>query len=130
MANIIELVDSLLPQDKIDIFYLELPDGKSGMLIEETGVNGTITSFDGYKGEISSRIQFYVRADKKTIKYKYMDMLIKDFYKVVQSNVGCEKDNIKLLYVGEFTYTPNMRDEKGNYIFSLIFPVIYKENKE
>lgn len=130
MANIIELIDSLLPQDKLDIYYLELPQDKSGMLIEETGVNGTITSFSGYDGVISSRIQFYVRADKKTIKYKYMDMLIKDFYKVVQSNVGCEKDNIKLLYVGEFTYTPNIRDEKGNYIFSLIFPVIYKENKE
>ena len=127
MANIIELVDSLLPQDKIDIFYLELPDGKSGLLIEETGVNGSITSFQGYDGVISSRIQFYIRADKKSGKYADLDVLIKDFYKIVQSKMGYEKDNIKLLYVGEFTYTPNQRDEKGNYVFSLIFPVIYKE---
>lgn len=127
MANVIELVDSLLPQDKIDIFYLELPDGKSGMLIEETGVSGSITSFKGYDGVISSRIQFYIRADKKSCKYADLDILIKDFYKLVQSKMGYEKDNIKLLYVGEFTYTPNQRDEKGNYIFSLIFPVIYKE---
>lgn len=127
MANIIELVDSLLPQDKIDIFYLELPDGKFGMLIEETGVSGSITSFKGYDGVISSRIQFYIRADKKSGKYANLDVLIKDFYKLVQSKMGYEKDNIKLLYVGEFTYTPNQRDEKGNYLFSLIFPVIYKE---
>lgn len=127
MANIIELVDSLLPQDKIDIFYLELPDGKFGMLIEETGVSGSITSFKGYDGVISSRIQFYIRADKKSGKYANLDVLIKDFYKLVQSKMGYEKDNIKLLYVGEFTYTPNMRDERGNYLFSLIFPVKYKE---
>lgn len=130
MANIIELVDSLLPQDKINIFYLELPEGKAGMLIEETGVNGSITSFKGYDGVISSTIQFYIRVDKKSGNYGNYDALIKDFYKLVQSKVGCEKDNIKLLYVGEFTYTPNLRDEKGNYIFSLLFPVIYKENKE
>lgn len=126
MANIIELIDSVLPQDKIEIFYLELPEGKSGMLIEETGVSGNITSFDGYIGEISSRIQFYIRVDKKSGNYSNFDTLIKEFYKIVQSKVGYEKDNIELLYVDEFTYTPNQRDEKGNYIFSLIFPIIYK----
>lgn len=130
MANIIELVDSLLPQNKVDIFYLELPEGKSGMLIEETGVSGSITSFKGYDGVISSTIQFYIRVDKKSGNYQNFDILIKDFYRLVQSKMGYEKDNIKLLYVGEFTYTPNQRDEKGNYIFSLLFPVIYKENKE
>lgn len=127
MANIIELIDSLLSQDKIDIYYLELPDSVDGMLIEETGIRGRINSFKGYDGVISSTIQFYIRVKPQGNKYKEMTKLLKDFYKTVNDNLGYEYQGIKLLYVSEFDLTAGLRDNKNNYIFSLLFPVIYKE---
>lgn len=127
MGNIVELIDSLLPQDKIKIYFLELPDKVEGMLIEETDATGSITSFNGYDGVISSRIQFYIRVSAIGGKYKEMSKLIKDFYVIVQRKMDYEYDGVKLLYVGEFDLTAGFKDEKGNYIFSLMFPVIYKE---
>ena len=127
MSNILEFIDALLPQDKINIHYLELPQDEMGMLIEETSINGKIHSFAGYDGVISSLIQFYVRVEPKNNKYKEINALLKSFYKIVKNNKGLEVENIKLLHVGEFNLSPAMRDEKNNYVFSLMFPIIYKE---
>ena len=127
MSNIIEFIDSLLPQDRIPIFYLSIPDKTDGLLIEETGIRGQVNSFAGYKGVISSTIQLYVRCEPTSNKYKEINALLKEFYKIISSNKGLEKDGIKLLYVDQFNLTTNMRDERHNYIFSLMFSVIYKE---
>lgn len=124
--NILELIDGFLPQDILPISFLSLPQNGIGMLIEETGTRGVISSFNGYDGVISSTIQFYVRVEPTSGRYKEIDKILKQFYKLVQSGVGVEKEQIKLLYVGEFNLV-NMRDGKNNYIFSMTFPVIYKE---
>lgn len=125
--NILEYIDNILPQDQIDIHFLALPEGAEGLLIEEYGVNGRITNFNGFEGVTSSRIQFYARLKPNTNTYKTITSLLKSFYKLVQEQKGQTQENIKLLWVGEFSLTPAMRDEKNNYIFSLDFPVIYKE---
>lgn len=127
MANIIELIDSFLPQDIVPIYYLSLPQNTTGMLIEETGIVGEIHSFKGYDGVISSTIQFYVVVDPKNKKYSEITSILKSFYKKVQEKMGTEQESIKLLYVGSFNMTPNLRDDANNYVFSLTFPVIYKE---
>ena len=127
MSNIIEFIDSLLPQDLIPISYLELPPDGFGMLIEETGIRGQAYSFNGYDGVISSTIQFYVKTAPYDGRYKEIVALLKRFFKVVQSNKGLEKGNIKLLFVEPYELTTNLRDEKNNYVFSMLFSVIYKE---
>lgn len=127
MSNIIEFIDSLLPQNLIPISYLNLPPNGLGMLIEETGIRGQSHSFKGYDGVISSTIQFYVKAAPSDGRYKEIEALLKRFYKIVQSNKGLEKGNIQLLFVEPYELTTNMRDEKNNYVFSMLFSVIYKE---
>lgn len=129
MANIIELIDSFLPQDIVPIYYLSLPQNTTGMLIEETGIVGEIHSFKGYDGVISSIIQFYSVIDPKDKKYTEMTAILRGFYKKVQEKVGAKKENIKLLYVGSFNMVSNLRDKNNNYIFSLTFPIIYKESE-
>lgn len=124
--NILELIDGFLPQDQIPISFLSLPHNGYGMLIEETGATGVIGSFNGYDGVISSTIQFYVKVEPTSGKYNEINGLLKRFFRLVQSGIGIEKEQIKLLYVGEFNLV-NMRDTKNNYIFSMTFPVIYKE---
>ena len=128
MINILEFIDSLLPQNLLDIYFLELPKGKSGVLIEETGINGQIHSFKGFDGVISSNIQFFARVAPTDGKYKEIERLLKRFYMVVKDNEGVEQDGVKLLYVDEFRMTPIMRDEQHNYVFSLTFPITYKES--
>ena len=124
--NILELIDGFLPQDQLPISFLSLPQNGYGMLIEETGANGVIGSFKGYDGVISSTIQFYVKVEPISGKYNEINGLLKRFYRLVQDGIGVEKEQIKLLYVGEFNLV-NFRDAKNNYIFSMTFPVIYKE---
>ena len=94
MANIIELIDSFLPQDIVPIYYLSLPQNTTGMLIEETGIVGEIHSFKGYDGVISSIIQFYSVIDPKDKKYTEMTAILRGFYKKVQEKVGAKKENI------------------------------------
>lgn len=129
MGNIIELIDSFLPQDIVPIYYLSLPQDTTGMLIEETGIVGEINSFKGYDGVISSTIQLYAVVNPKDKTYTKMMSILKGFYKIIQEKVGTEQEKLKLLYVGSFNMTPNLRDDANNYVFSLTFPVIYKESE-
>lgn len=127
MSNIVEYIDALLPQDILPISYLTLPENTDGMLIEETGAIGRIDSFQGFDNVISSNIQFYARISPKSGKYKEIGGLLKQFYKKVQESKGVERDGIRLLWCDTFTLNQNIRDSQNNYIFSMIFNVIYKE---
>ena len=125
--NILELIDSILPQNDIPIYFVDFPDSAFGLLIDESGVVGEINSFNGFDGVISSVIQFFVRVEPKNGKYREIERLLRRFYKIVQENKGIETNGVKLLYVGEFNLTPAIRDEKNNFVWSLSFPIIYKE---
>lgn len=125
--NILEFISEILPEFSYNVYFNEIPEGKAGLVISESSLSSSITSFAGWTGVVNSRIQLYLRAEKKE-GFTTLDSLMRRLYKEIKASEGIEKGGIKLLYIDEFSYIPNVRDEKGNYIFSMYFPVIYKEN--
>lgn len=129
ITNILEYTKSLLPQTTTDIpIYLnQLPLNQKGLLIEESGAFGRIDSFDGYVGVIQSTIQLYIRASENASYTNNMGT-IKRYFKLVQASKGITKDNVKLLWVGNPTFS-NGKDNQGNSYYSALFIVIYKESE-
>lgn len=123
--NVIEYIKSLLPTS-IPTHLNEIPLGEFGLLIEETGINGRIDSFKGYDGVVQSTIQLYIRANRAKGSYIENMTRLKEYYKIIQANKGKEIENIRLLWVGNFTLT-SLKDDKNNPCFSMLFPIIYKE---
>lgn len=125
MKNIVEYIKDLLPTS-IPLYLKEIPLDKYGMLIEETGINGRVDSFDGYNGVIQSTIQLYIRTAKGQDSYIENTKLLKSNYKTIQKSRGKQVDCIRLIWVGGFNLS-SFKDNKNNQCYSIMFPVIYKE---
>jgi hypothetical protein len=129
LNNIIEVIDSILPQDQITITFLEFPFEGDCLFIEETTIRGKITNFKGFDGLTTSNIQLFVRKKAKSNAYVGIITMLKGFFKLLKANEGKTFDNYEILYVDEFTISAPYKNKDGNYIISMDFPLIYKERE-
>lgn len=127
MLSIVKVIKMLLPQDKINIALVDLPPEGDVLLIEESGVRGKIRTFEGYKGEVESNIQFYVRVKSKGGSYVTTRDLLESFYKVVYEHIGIIIGNYEIKYIGEYEITGAMRDKNNNLIVSMDFTIKYRK---
>lgn len=121
-----EVIDSLLPQDVIDIRHKDMPENGDILLIEESSINGKIEVLEGYQGLIESNIQFYVR--KRAVKGSTVAVrqLLEQFYGLVYENIGQTVGNYYIDNVSMFEISSSMRDKDNNLIQSLDFSIRYQ----
>lgn len=121
-----EVIDSLLPHDKITVVYKDLPPKGDVLLIEESQATGQIEILEGYQGLIESNIQFYVRKRALAGSNVAVRLILEDFYKLVYDKVGQTIGNYYIDNVGMFEISSSMRDKDDNIIQSLDFSIKYK----
>lgn len=124
--SIEEVIDSLLPQDRIATVYTDIPDKGDILLIEESRASGQIETLEGYEGLIESNIQFYVR--KRAVQGSTVGVrqMLEDFYKLVYEKIGQVIGNYYIDNVSSFEISSSMRDKDNNLIQSLDFSIRYK----
>jgi hypothetical protein len=124
--SIEEVIDCLLPQDRIDIVYVDLPDKGDILLIEESGATGQLEVLEGYEGVIESNIQFYVKKAIVQGTTVGIRQLLEEFYWLVYEQIGQTVGNYYIDNVSMFEISSSMRDKDKNIIQSLDFRIKYK----
>ena len=124
--SIEEVIDSLLPQDKIDIVYSDMPDRTDMLLIEETRAEGQLEVLEGYQGLIESNIQFYVKKASVQGSTVGVRQLLEEFYWLVYNKIGENIGNYYIDNVSMFEISSSMRDKNNNIVQSLDFRIRYK----
>lgn len=124
--SIEEAIDSLLPQNLIDIVYVDLPPKGDVLLIEESRASGQIEELQGYDGLIESNVQFYIRKKATSGATVGVRQLLEQFYMLVYDKVGQEVGNYYIDNVSSFEISSSMRDKDDNLIQSLDFSIRYK----
>lgn len=121
-----EVIDSLLPQDRIDIVYSDMPDMTNMLLIEETRAEGQLEILEGYEGVIESNIQFYVKKEAVQGATVGIRQMLEEFYGLVYEQIGKTVGNYSIENVSMFEISPTMRDKDNNVIQSLDFRIRYR----
>ena len=129
-ANILNVIDDLLGDLGYEKYIYEIPNDKYGLVLDETGTQGKVNSFDGYCGCVSSTINMYMRRSNVDEQAEYMQNDLKAAYNKIHKNKGKTFDNFKLLYVDYPSISSLMRDKNGNFVRSLTFTLIYKQDIE
>lgn len=124
--SIEEVIDSLLPQNLIDIVYVDLSKDGDVLLIEESRATGKIEELQGYDGLIESNVQFYIRKKATSGATVGVRQLLEQFYMLVYDKVGQEVGNYYIDNVSSFEISSSMRDKDDNLIQSLDFSIRYK----
>lgn len=120
-----EVIDSLLPQNLIDIVYVDLPSTGDCLLIEESRATGQIEELQGYDGLIESNIQFYIRKKATAGATVGIRQLLEQFYMFVYDKAGQYVGNYYIDNVSNFEISSSMRDKDNYLIVSMDFGIRY-----
>lgn len=126
LHNILEVIDYILDEKSIEIFFVNFPLNGEGLLIESSN-NKTYESLDGLSDLHFSHIQFFVRISKKKMSYIEIDEKLKALYNKVYNSQNQKIENFEIINVTPFEQSSFSVESGEFYIVSLDFNIDYRK---
>lgn len=125
LNNILEVIDLILDEKNLQIFFNDFPLDGEGMLIESSN-NSVFETLDGLSNLYSSHIKFFVRMPKKKMGYVILDKKIKEMYTKVYDAQNGIFEAFTIERVEPYTLSAFSVDKEA-YIVSLDFNIQYRK---
>jgi hypothetical protein len=126
LNNVIELIDFILDEKNMKIFYSDFPLDGEGMLIECSNIT-PFEDIDGLNELYSSHVKFFVRLPKQVMGYVEIEKKLNSFYKQVYNTQGTQVENWFIERVEPYERSAFSIEKGTVYIVSLDFNILYRK---
>lgn len=123
--NIIEVIDYILDEKNMQIFYNDFPLDGEGVLIESSN-NSVYETLDGLSDLYFAHIKLFFRISKKKMGYVELDKKIKAMYQKIYNAQNDTFDSYTIERIEPYTQSTFSTDKEA-YIVSLDFDTRYRK---
>lgn len=123
--NIIEVIDYILDEKNLQIFYNDFPLNGEGVLIESSN-HSVLETLDGLSDLNYSHIKLFFRIPKKTMGYVELEKKIKAMYQKIYDSQHNTYGSITIDRIEPYTQSTFSTD-KECYVVSLDFDTRYRK---
>ena len=123
--NIIEVIDFILDEQNLQIFYNDFPLDGEGVLIESSN-HSILETLDGLSDLHYSHIKLFFRIPKKNMGYVVLDEKIKAMYQKIYNSQHNKYGSIIIDRIEPYTLS-SFSTDKECYVVSLDFDTRYRK---